>query len=126
MKEELNKTTQKKYVGQTIDTLEERWKGHLEAANSKTNQNKLSLQTAIRKYRENDFSVEIIDKGSTNIYSLASDIKNGKNKKIIFGINELEESITNGNNITCDNVTLTDILPGLKTLDTYKFLSINT
>ena len=60
-----NKTTQKKYVGQTIDILEERWKGHLEAANSKTNQNKLSLQTAIRKYGENDFSIEIIDKGST-------------------------------------------------------------
>tara|TARA_Y100000589_G_C27191185_1_gene644897 strand:+ start:3319 stop:4569 length:1251 start_codon:yes stop_codon:yes gene_type:complete len=60
-----NKTTQKKYVGQTIDILEERWKGHLEAANSKTNKNKLSLQTAIRKYGENDFSIEIIDKGST-------------------------------------------------------------
>ena len=44
----------------------------------------------------------IIDKGSTNIYSLASDIKNGKNKKIIFGINELEESITNGNRIVIE------------------------
>ena len=44
----------------------------------------------------------IIDKSSTNIYSLASDTKNGKNKKIIYGINELEESIINGNRIVIE------------------------
>ena len=62
-----NKTTQKQYVGQTIDNLKDRWEGHLSAANSDSYQNKLSLQAAIKKYGKNDFILEIIDKGKTLI-----------------------------------------------------------
>ena len=60
-----NKTTLKKYVGLTIETLEDRWDGHVDAAIKGENKNKLSLQSAIRKYGRDDFFLEKIDNGKT-------------------------------------------------------------
>ena len=53
-----NKTTLKKYVGLTIETLEDRWDGHVDASIKGENKNKLSLQSAIRKYGRDDFFLE--------------------------------------------------------------------
>ena len=63
-----NKTTKKEYVGVCTVSLEERWSGsngHVESAKKGQYINKYSLQAAIRKFGEKDFSMEEIDNGSS-------------------------------------------------------------
>lgn len=55
----VNKINNKVYIGQTIRTLEERWKSHFyETVNQKLN---TKLGKAIRKYGFESFSIEIIE-----------------------------------------------------------------
>ena len=60
-----NKTTGKKYVGLSVMTLEDRWKYHVEQSKASEITNNDSLQAAIRKYGECDFTLEIVDRGTS-------------------------------------------------------------
>ena len=53
-----NKINNKVYIGQTIKTLEERWKQHLSAANNNDHKH---LYQSINKYGKDNFIIEIID-----------------------------------------------------------------
>lgn len=55
----------KKYVGLTVQTLERRWKYHIEQAKGRYIQSKESLHTAILKFGETEFNISIIDRGIT-------------------------------------------------------------
>lgn len=55
----------KKYVGLTVQTLERRWKYHMEQAKGRYIQSKESLHTAILKFGETEFNISIIDRGIT-------------------------------------------------------------
>ena len=54
-----NKVNGKRYVGQTVDTMEERWKEHVSAA--KSNQGARIFGAAIRKYGPDAFDHEILE-----------------------------------------------------------------
>ena len=60
-----NKTTSKQYIGLSIETLKDRWNGHIDSAKKGEYTNKYSLQTAIRKYGKKDFLIEEIDTGTS-------------------------------------------------------------
>lgn len=53
------KLNDKKYYGQTVKTLEERWKGHLRTA--RRDSHFYHLHRAIRKYGEYNFKIELIE-----------------------------------------------------------------
>ena len=82
-----NKITGLKYIGKTEKTINERFEKHL--LNSKYNKNNY-LYKAIRKYGKDNFSIEIVEKITTeNI-----------NEKEIFYINHFNTMIPNGYNLT--------------------------
>lgn len=57
-----NKINQKSYIGLTTQELNNRWKQHCDAAfNEKHPDYKTPFKKAIRKYGENNFTIEIID-----------------------------------------------------------------
>ncbi len=88
-----NKTTKKEYVGVCTVSFEERWSGnngHVESAKKGKYINKYSLQSAIRKYGEKDFSMEEIDNGSC-IEDLAAKEK--------YWIDKLKTLFPNGYNL---------------------------
>ena len=60
-----NKINQKQYVGLTIQTLERRWKYHLEQAKANHIKSNESLHNAIRQYGQEAFHLEVVDKGTT-------------------------------------------------------------
>lgn len=53
-----NKENNKKYIGQTIGTLDRRWKRHV--ADSLSNRSDTKFSRAIRKYGKDSFKVEVI------------------------------------------------------------------
>lgn len=57
-----NLQNNKSYIGQTIRTIEARWKEHLHSAISGT---ELHLYEAIRLYGKDNFIIEVIDKASS-------------------------------------------------------------
>lgn len=68
----------KLYIGQTIDTLEERWHGHMSAAINE-HRNKSVLYQAMKKYGREKFHIEKIDK-----------IERCTKDELIDALNELE------------------------------------
>lgn len=58
---------QKQYIGLTIQTLEKRWKYHLEQANRLSIKGHESLHEAIRKYGNEAFSIKKVDSGCTKL-----------------------------------------------------------
>lgn len=90
-----NQINNKVYIGQTIKTLEERWKQHLRLTRNKDHKH---LYEAINKYGKDNFTIEIIDR--------AQDINelNEKEKYWVdyynsldpnIGYNNIEGGITN-------------------------------
>ena len=57
--------TGKQYVGLTIQTLERRWKYHVEQANAQHIKSDTSFHHAIRTYGVDAFKIEQIDQGTT-------------------------------------------------------------
>lgn len=55
----------KSYVGLTVQTLQQRWRNHLEQAQSGGVRNEVSLHQAIRDFGAEAFSIEQIDSGTT-------------------------------------------------------------
>ena len=74
----------KKYVGQTINSLEKRWKKHL----SKTT-NCVALQNAIKKYGKNNFKIEIEEEIEDNNKKVLIEKLNCLEKIYIFKYNSL-------------------------------------
>ena len=62
-----NNKTGKKYIGLTIQTIERRWQDHIEQAKAGYIKHKGSLHVAIIKYNPYNFSIEIIDHGTSKI-----------------------------------------------------------
>lgn len=85
-----NKSTGKCYVGITVQSIELRWKNHVEQANAGGVKAKESLHEAIRKYGPDDFSISVIDRGTT---------KKDLEKAERYWIEKLETHIPNGFNI---------------------------
>lgn len=54
-----NKVNGKQYIGQTIRTIEERWKGHISASKCQKDNN--YFHNAIRKYGESSFEVSLLE-----------------------------------------------------------------
>ena len=79
-----NKVNGKQYVGQTIRSLEERWKDHCRVRDENY------FHRAIRKYGPENFSLEIIDTAETD---------EELDEKEIFWIKELNTLFPNGYNL---------------------------
>ncbi len=86
-----NKLNGKRYVGQSIQNLELRWKNHIEQAYYKKVKSYESLHAAIRKYGKNSFEINIIDEGVA---------KNDLRSKERFWIKELDTMVPKGYNIS--------------------------
>jgi group I intron endonuclease len=91
-----NKVTNKKYVGLTVQTLERRWKNHIEQANANHIKSDESLHSAIREYGESVFHIEVIDKGTTK-----RDLESKERK----WIEELNSLVPHGYNISKGGVS---------------------
>ena len=75
------------YVGQTIGTLQNRWRGHLSKAKNGCS---FALHNAIRKYGSEHFHPEVIDIACSH---------DELDKKEAYWISELNSKIPNGYNI---------------------------
>ncbi len=82
--------TNKKYIGQTNQTLEKRYQQHIQLAYSKSDKGKSALQFAIVKYGKDKFTKKIIFESDNE------DILNDKEKEYIIQYNTL---CPNGYNI---------------------------
>lgn len=82
-----NNINEKVYIGQTVQTLKRRWDGHVFPSNEK----KSVIDMAIRKYGRENFSIQVIDRGSS-IDEL--------NEKEIFWIAFFNSTSPNGYNIS--------------------------
>lgn len=60
-----HKALEKKYVGITVQSLERRWRFHLEQSRAQSIKNDLSLHAAIREYGADAFTIDQIDTGSS-------------------------------------------------------------
>jgi len=83
-----NKVNGTSYVGQTTLTTEKRWESHLKAAKYKRDNS--AILSAIRKYGEENFTIEIID---------TADSIEELNKKEIFWISKSNTLAPNGYNL---------------------------
>jgi group I intron endonuclease len=83
-----NKVNGKKYVGQTIRTLNKRWNSHVMSARNGT---KYAITNAIRKYGERSFSVKTLYKCKT---------RKQMNRLEIFYIRKLKTLYPLGYNLT--------------------------
>jgi group I intron endonuclease len=86
-----NKVTNMKYVGLTIQTLERRWKYHIDQAKSNQIKGAGSLHASIREFGEDSFILKIIDNGTTKV-----DLE----EKEIMWIKKLGTIVPNGYNIS--------------------------
>ncbi len=91
-----NTITQLQYVGLTVQTLDRRWRYHVEHAKAGHIKNEESLHAAIRKHGENNFKIREIDKGTTK--------KNLEEKEIKW-IRKINTLIPNGYNISAGGVS---------------------
>lgn len=91
-----NNINQKKYIGLTIQTLQRRWKYHLEQANAGHIKSEASLHAAIRKYGKSHFHIEEIDRGIT---------KKDLEAKERQWIEELNTLMPNGYNLSAGGVS---------------------
>ena len=80
-----NKITGKVYIGQTVRTLQKRWKQHVNAKDS------LVIHNSIRKYGVENFTVEQIDIACS---------RDELNKKEIYWISFYNSLYPNGYNLT--------------------------
>lgn len=83
-----NSINDKVYIGQTIQTLQERWQGHCRKAYS-TNEANMSIKRAIFKYGKDNFTIKELERCSIEIL----------NEREIYYIN-LYNSYKNGYNST--------------------------
>ena len=58
-----NKKEKKAYVGLTVMSLKDRWNSHLEHSKKQKHTNENSLSEALRNYKEEDFTYDVIDVG---------------------------------------------------------------
>ena len=58
-----NKKEEKAYVGLTVMSLKDRWNSHLEHSKQQRYTNEDSLSEALRNYKEEDFTYDVIDAG---------------------------------------------------------------
>jgi group I intron endonuclease len=84
-----NKTNGKIYIGQTIQSINIRFKGHIKS--SKKNNNKSILYKAMRKYDIQSFEISVVD---------TADTKEVLNKKEIYWIEYYDCMNPNGYNLT--------------------------
>jgi hypothetical protein len=82
-----NNTNGKVYIGQTIQTVERRWNGHVFPSKAK----KSVIDMAIRKYGRDNFSIQVIDRG---------DSVEELNEKEIFWISFCNSVCPNGYNVS--------------------------
>jgi group I intron endonuclease len=81
-----NKINGKKYVGQTTQRMEQRWRGHIETSKYR-NKNKQAIHSSIKKYGKENFLIEKIEEADNQ------DTLNEKEKYWIF---KLDTVIDNG------------------------------
>ena len=95
-----NKITQKQYVGLTVQTLERRWRYHIEQAHAVQIKNEKSLHAAIRKYGEENFQIQEIDRGTTKKDLEAKERKWIKKLKTLvpYGYNISTGGVSGGSN----------------------------
>jgi len=86
----------KQYVGLTVQTLERRWKYHIEQAHAKHIKTSGSLHAAIRVYGKGAFNIKEIDRGTTK-----KDLES-KERKWIKDLNTL---VPEGYNISTGGVS---------------------
>lgn len=91
-----NTVNNKNYVGLTVQTLERRWKYHLEQAKANYIKNTESLHSAIRTFGRESFKIEQIDSGTT---------KRDLEKKEITWIKKMNSIVPNGYNISTGGVS---------------------
>jgi len=96
-----NKINGKQYIGQTVRTIEERWKEH--KRNSKLNRNNLYLYTAMNKYKVANFNIKFVNKYANYDYQSLLDELNNAEIKYISKYNTLKPNGYNmcigGNNL---------------------------
>lgn len=91
-----NKINGKLYIGQTIQTIERRWRSHC------LNKRKVGISGAIKKYGAENFTIEVIDSASS---------RDELNAKEIFWIEFLNTMSPNGYNLNSggnDHVKISD------------------
>ena len=84
-----NNINSKVYIGQTVQSLDKRWKRH--TWYSTLNRNAMAITNAIKKYGKENFKIEIIDEAS-DIIEL--------NEKEVFYIKKMKSLSPNGYNLT--------------------------
>jgi group I intron endonuclease len=94
-----NNINSKIYIGQTIDSLDKRWKRHNWKCT--TNRNAMAITSAIKKYGKENFTIEEIDKAE-NLTEL--------NEKEVYYIKLYNSISPNGYNLTSggDNKRLSE------------------
>ncbi|WP_212634815.1 GIY-YIG nuclease family protein [Runella slithyformis] len=91
-----HKASEKQYIGLTIQTLERRWKYHLEQAFAGHIKSHNSLHSAIREFGPDAFEIQMIDIGTT---------KKDLEQKEKYWIKELQTLIPKGYNISTGGVS---------------------
>lgn len=66
-----NKITGKCYIGQTCDTMENRWRDHVK--DSKKVKPRYKFQHAIKKYKEDNFTHEILEELDSELFTNAAE-----------------------------------------------------
>ncbi len=95
-----NKINGKKYVGLTVQTLERRWRYHIDQANTNRIKTLGSLHAAIRKYGKEAFKMKEIDRGTTKKDLEAKERKWIKKLKTLvpYGYNISTGGVSGGSN----------------------------
>lgn len=79
----------KSYIGQTIKSIGQRWKEHIEDANNPKKDHCKALNAAIRKYKNDDFHLEVIVECSNSTLDIHEETY----------INEFKSTVPDGYNI---------------------------
>lgn len=91
-----HRESRKQYIGLTVQTLERRWKYHMEQAFAGHIKNSNSLHSAIREFGSDAFDIQIIDNGTT---------KKDLEQKEKFWIKKLKTLTPGGYNISTGGVS---------------------
>ena len=102
----MNKVNGKKYIGQTIRTIKQRWGDHLRK--QKYNKDNQYLYTAMQKYGKENFSIQEIEiikcESKDNLLQLL-------NEKEVYYINTYNTRKPNGYNMTDGGVLMPNTFP---------------
>ena len=110
----------KKYIGQTIQTLEKRWKQHVDASKRNYKDHCKVLNYAIRKYGENNFKVELLEECCNEEINIKERLYIEKYDTIVPNGMNIKNGGANGNHHDTTKQKISKALKGRIVLDETK------